>query len=85
MEKREKALAELRKLIAEQRARIDPKILAMAEKAAGAASPESGRKNTAVPYDRAAAAEIIRIFLKQHTDPTGTEKKLLELLRKTTH
>lgn len=91
MSQRDKAIEELKKLIREQRARIDPAVLALAQKAAAqkTALPEKTFSGKAVPdkvaYDRAAAEKAVRLFLATHKDPKGFEKRLLELLKKSTH
>ena len=78
MTSREKALNELKRRIEEQKARVDPKLLKLAEKAAlsGAKSGET------TPYDRAAAVEAVEIFLEEHKDRKGFERRLAELIFK---
>jgi hypothetical protein len=95
---REEALRELKRQMAEQRARIDPHILKIARQAAERAQDERERQTGAapsqqqadgkrhaghnmVPYDRAAAAEAIALFLRNCEDREAFEKRLLLLLR----
>lgn len=81
MTTREKALAELKRQIKEQKARLDPRLLKMAEMAAGITKTE---KNT-VPYDRESASKAVEMFLANHSDAKGFRQKLLELIRKSQH
>lgn len=75
--RRDIALAELKKRIAEQRARLDPKLLRMAEKAALSAG--AGEK---VPYDRESAVRAVELFLTGHDDRDAFERRLRDLLAK---
>lgn len=82
---REAALQELRQLIEAQRARLDPRVLQLAAQAAALSQkPNSGRDDM-IPYDRAAAAEAIRLFLQSHPDAAAFEKELLALLHPGKH
>ncbi|MBI1214444.1 MAG: hypothetical protein GC185_01335 [Alphaproteobacteria bacterium] len=86
---REKALEELKRQIREQKARIDPAVLKIAERAARIAQKQQEREmregkagaNEMVPYDREAAAEIVALFLQNRGDREDFERKLLLLLR----
>ena len=69
-----KAIAELKKMIRRQKARLSPEALKAAEKAVAA-------KET-VPYDKKAATKAIEFFLKNHTDAKTFSKKLLEEMNK---
>ncbi len=85
-DRREKALEMLKKQIADQRARLDPKLLKLAAQAASLSQkPASARNEGLVPYDRSAAAETIRLFLKSHPDAKGFEKELMDLIRRGQH
>ena len=80
MSSRDKAIETLKKLIREQKSRIDPKVLESAAKAAdrkSATVPPS-----TVPYDKAAAGKAVELFLKNHGDAQGFKEKLLQLLKK---
>lgn len=107
-ETRGPAIEELKRLIREQKARIDPRLLEVAaellaaqnkpivekppaEKAA--AQPPAPKHpviqdtkrvqdNQSVPYDKAAAADAVERFLKDHKDQNGFKKRLLEYLTK---
>ena len=87
MSSRDDALKELQRQIDAQRARLDPKVLKLAEQAARlsqAAMPDT-ESPVLIPYDRDAAAEIIRLFLKNHRDAPEFEARLLELLQQLRH
>lgn len=80
---RQKALETLKKQIAEQRARLDPKLLKLAAQAASLSQKPAGSRNEGlVPYDRDAAAETIRLFLQSHPNAKGFEKELMDLIRR---
>jgi hypothetical protein len=81
MTTREKALAELKRQIKEQRARLDPKLLKMAEIAAKTVKME----DNSVPYDRESASKAVEMFLAGHADSKGFRQKLLEMIRKNQH
>ena len=83
MDKRQKALDALKEQIRQQRERLDPKLLKMAEQAVRGAMP--GAAKSAIPYDRETAAAAVETFLKNHPDAKGFRAKLLELIRKTQH
>ncbi len=78
---REAAIAELKVQIEAQRARIDPDVLKKAEKAA-AASQNPKPKAELVPFDRDAAALVVRLFLDRHDDPEWFKRQLQEQLKK---
>ena len=80
MSERDKAIDVLKKLISEQKSRIDPKILARAADAAG--KKPAAEKSGSVPYDREAAGKAVELFLKNHGDAPGFKEKLLQLLKK---
>lgn len=83
---REAALRTLKRQIAEQRARLDPRLLEMAAQAAALSQkPAAARQEGMVPYDRAAAAAAVRLFLQNHPDAAAFEKELLALLNIKTH
>lgn len=101
-ETRGPAIEELKRLIREQKSRIDPRLLEVAaellaaqnKQPAPAAEKEIAPKrqvapdtksvqdNQSVPYDKAAAADAIERFLKDHKDQSGFKKRLLEYLTK---
>jgi len=84
MTSRDDALKELQRQIDAQRARLDPKVLKLAEQAArlSQAAQQTGQESPAlVPYDREAAAEVIRLFLKNHKDAPEFEARLLALIK----
>ena len=84
--RKDKALEELKRQIATQKSRLPPDVL---EKAARALQGKQPSPTTtpagSVPYDRAAAAKAIELFLSQHDDAKTFQKRLLERLKKETH
>lgn len=85
-DRRAAALERLKQQIAEQRSRLDPKLLELAQKAALLSQkPAESRAEDSVPYDRAAAAEAIRLFLTQHPDAKAFEAALMDMLRRDRH
>lgn len=88
MTERDKAIENLKKLIAEQKARIDPAVLAKAAAAAkGNAATAAGAKSSkkaeeTVPYDREAAARAIELFMKNHGNAADFKEKLMRFLLK---
>jgi hypothetical protein len=87
MSSRDDALKELQRQIDAQRARLDPKVLKLAEQAARLSQTAEADTESPVlvPYDRDAAAEVIRLFLKNHRDAPEFEARLMELLRQLRH
>lgn len=85
MSSREEALKKLRAQIAEQRARLDPKVLRAAARAAELAQNPQKSADSMIPYDRDQAAEAIRLFLEAHEDQAAFQAKLLQLLKQQQH
>lgn len=99
MDSRAQALEELKKHIREQRARLDPQLLARAQKALMEANTAPAGANTDIaataatgkaasediPYDRDAAAEIVNLFLDGHKDRKGFEKRLRAFIQRGSH
>lgn len=84
MDKKAKAIAEMKKLMQLKRAEIDPKVLAMAKDAAER-SQGLKPKGKMVPYDREAAAKAVELFLKTHPDQKRFRAELLDMIRKDSH
>lgn len=85
-DRRTEALEQLKQQIAEQRARLDPRLLQLAQQAALLSQkPAESRNESMVPFDRAAAGEAIRLFMAQHPDAKGFEAALLALIRRENH
>lgn len=84
MDKRQKALNALKEQIRQQRGKLDPKLLKMAEQAILGQLPGGGAAGT-VPYDQKTAAAAVETFLKNHPDAKGFRARLLEMIRKTQH
>lgn len=85
MSSREEALKKLRAQIAAQRARLDPKVLRAAERAAALAQNPEKNADNMVPYDRDSAAEAIRLFLEAHEEQAEFQARLLQLLKQQQH
>jgi len=83
---RDAALRALKRQIEEQRARLDPRVLELAAQAAALSQkPSAAQQEGLVPYDRAAAAEAVRLFLQSHPDAAAFEKELVALLKLKSH
>lgn len=88
MDKRQKAIEELKKQIRLGRERLGPEGIKALEKLAKGAQKPAKRPEPPsgmVPYDKKAAAQALEIFLKNHGDAKGFQKKLLDMLKKTSH
>ena len=85
MSTREEALKKLRAQIAEQRARLDPKVLRAAARAAELSQNPAKSAENMVPYDRQSAAEAVRLFLNAHDDQAEFQAKLLQLRKQQQH
>lgn len=84
MNKREKALEELKRRIREQKARIDPLVLKLAQSAALSRVPDAtvDIPVATVPFDRDAAAHIVALFVKGQHNPREFERRLAAFLMK---
>ena len=91
MDSRQKAIEELKKQTRLARERLGPEGLKELKKLAkGIQKPKPKPKTPAIPegmipYDKKAAAKALEIFLKNHGDPREFEKRLRELLKKSSH
>ncbi len=85
--RRQQAIAELQRLVRDQRARLDPEVLAhVAEKL----SPSTGKKAPAPapatePYDRIAAQRAIELFIAGHKDKADFKARLFSFIQKQSH
>ena len=77
MDKRQKAIEELKKQIKLGRERLGPEALKELERLAkGIQKPKSAPLPPGVvPYDRKAAAQVFEIFLKNHRNPKDFQKR----------
>lgn len=83
--RKQKALAELKQLVRDQRARLDPAILEqVAQKLAPAAAKDSA-KPASEPYDRAAATRAIELFIAAHKDKADFKARLFTFIQKQSH
>lgn len=91
MNDRDRALNELKRRISEQKARVDPRLLALAEKAVRRHLPEDAPAAvlagpaTPVPFDRKSSAKAVELFLRCHADPKGFQRRLAEFVQKNRH
>jgi hypothetical protein len=92
MDSRQKAIEELKKQTRLARERLGPEGVKELEKLAKAmqkpkskAPPAPKAPEGMIPYDKKAAAKAFEIFLKNHGDPKEFEKRLRELLKKSSH
>lgn len=91
--RKQKAIAELQRLVRDQRARLDPDVLAevariMTGNKTAAPAPNKHATNkpaTSEPYDRAAATRAIELFLAEHKDKAGFKARLFSLIQKQSH
>jgi hypothetical protein len=87
MNKRQKAIEELKKQMQMARERLGPEGVKELEKLAkGIQQPKAAAVPPGmVPYDKEAAAQALEIFFKNHDDPKTFEKRLRELIKKSSH
>lgn len=94
MSKREKAIEELKKQIKLGRERLGPEGIKELEKLAkGMQKPKPAAPKQEslklppghIPYDKEAAMRAFQMFLENHGDPKEFEKRLLALLKKSSH
>jgi hypothetical protein len=84
--RKQKALAELKQLVRDQRARLDPTILQqVAQKLAPQASAVTDAAPASEPYDRAAATRAIELFLAAHKDKADFKARLFSFIQKQSH
>lgn len=93
MDSKQKAIEELKKQRKLARERLGPEGIKELEKLASsmqgkkppATPPKAAIPPGSVPYDKKAALEAFQLFLKNHGDPKEFERRLLEMLKKSTH
>ncbi|MFH1157769.1 MAG: hypothetical protein V1721_02630 [Pseudomonadota bacterium] len=88
MNSREKAIEDLKKQIRLGRERLGPEGIRELEKLARnivKPRPTGALPAGMVPYDKKAAAKAFELFLKNHGDPEEFEKRLREMIRKSSH
>jgi hypothetical protein len=88
MDKKQKAIEELKKQRKLARERLGPEGVRELEKLAkglGKPKPPSGLPPGSIPYDKKAALDAFRLFLKNHGDPTEFERRLREMINKSSH
>lgn len=83
MDDKEKAIEDLKKRLREQKARINPEILASAVAAAkNKMEKPAPEEADTVPYDKEAAGKAVELFLRSHSNAAEFRKKLLLFLKK---
>ena len=88
MDERQKAINELKKQIKLGRERLGPEGIKQLEKLAkGLTSPKAAAllPSGTVPYDKKAAIAAFQLFLKNHGDPVEFERRLREMIKKSSH
>ena len=89
MDKRQKAIEELKKQIQIQRERLGPEGIKELENLAKGMQGKIKRKPELppgmVPYDKASAMKAFELFLKNHGDPKEFERRLLDMIKKSSH
>lgn len=85
--RKQRALDELKQLVRDQRARLDPDILAqVAQKLGGGPSaPAKAGSKQSVPYDRATATRAIELFIASHKDKADFQARLFSFIQKQSH
>lgn len=84
--RRQKALAELKRLVDDQRARLDPAVLEqVAQKLTPATKSSTPTTSQSEPYDRAAATRAIELFLAAHKDKADFKARLFSFIQKQSH
>ena len=92
MDKKQKAIEELKKQRQLARERLGPEGVKELEKLAksmGKAKPNATTGSSvppgSVPYDKKAALAAFQMFLKNHGDPREFERRLREMINKSSH
>lgn len=79
--RRQQAIEELQRLVRDQRARLDPDVLARVAQALGGPAPAAAKASSSVPYDRDAATRAIELFLAQHKDKADFRARLFAFIK----
>ena len=88
MDSRQKAIDNLKKQIKLERERLGPEGVKELEKLAkNIIKPKQINifPDKTVPYDKEAAIKAFKLFLKNHGDPEEFERRLREMIRKSSH
>jgi hypothetical protein len=88
MDKKQKAIEELKKQRKLARERLGPEGVKELEKLAkGLNKPKASSTVPpgSVPYDKKAALAAFQMFLKNHGDPKEFERRLREMINKSSH
>ncbi len=82
--RKQRALDELKQLVRDQRARLDPDILAQVAQKLGGGAQKANPKQS-VPYDRATATRAIELFIASHKDKADFQARLFSFIQKQSH
>ena len=88
MDKKQKAIEELKKQRQLARERLGPDGVKELEKLAKSMGKPKAAPNVppgSVPYDKKAALAAFQMFLKNHGDPREFERRLREMINKKSH
>jgi hypothetical protein len=92
MDKKQKAIEELKKQRSLARERLGPEGVKELEKLAKGLSKPAGKLQASsavppgsVPYDKKAALDAFKLFLQNHGDPAEFERRLREMINKSSH
>ncbi len=88
MDSRQKAIENLKKQIKLERERLGPEGIKELEKLAkNIIKPKQINiiPNKTVPYNKKAAIKAFELFLKNHGNPKEFERRLREMIRKSSH
>lgn len=86
MDKKQKAIEELKKQTRLARERLGPEGVKQLEKLAkDIASKKKPKSSETVPYDKAAAMQAFKLFLDMHGNPEEFQRKLLEMIKQKSH
>jgi hypothetical protein len=89
MDKKQKAIEELKKQRKLARERLGPEGVKELEKLAkGLNKPKAASSAVppgSIPYDKMAAMAAFQMFLKNHGDPAEFERRLREMINKSSH
>ena len=89
MDKKQQAIEELKKQIKLGRERLGPEGIKELEKLAKGIRPKKSTPPAlpegSVPYDKAAAMKAFKMFLDNHGDPAEFERRLLEMIKKSSN
>lgn len=84
-QRRQNALDELQRLVRDQRARLDPAVLAQVAQKLGTTHSDPAPATHSEPYDRVAATRAIELFIADHKDKADFKARLFSFIQKQSH